>query len=582
MVVFALLSVLSYNQHNMNQVTIKSLFFKYKFYLIAIVLFSFIANGLNLYVPKLVGETIDKLISKQTGDSSIVITLTVIILSSLAFSLIELVFSTWFSEKFAQDLRISAFNNLVRQPYQYVIKEGSAKIITIFGSDVDNIQENFTNSLSYLFQALVLFIGAAYLMFSVSWKLTIIAILTLPLISLVFSNIFSRIGKLFGQSQINLTDLNNIATETTASSTLVRVLSAFKWEQAKYTNANTQSKDISIKIVKGFSLMIPITTFITNLATISFIYFGGKLFESNELTVGQLTSFIGYFSLLITPIFILGFTSQGISQALESWKRVEPVINANEQAIDGTHTSTKLLGQYELKNVTLEYLGKKVLDNISLTIPAGKKTALLGPTGAGKSQLLNILIGLNQPTSGEILLDGVCLVDWNKDDLLAKVGIVFQDSLIFDGTLNDNIVMGREVSREQLLTAIDTAELSSYISSMEDNTETMLQEKGSNLSGGQKQRVTLARALVTNPDLLLLDDFTARVDKNTEIAIQSKIASNYTNTSIIQVCQKIETIQNYDNIIVLMEGQLVGQETHTQLLESSSEYQQIYKSQQLV
>jgi ATP-binding cassette, subfamily B, bacterial len=566
----------------MTKVTIKSLFLKYKFYLIAIVLFSFVANGLNLYVPKLVGETIDKLISKQTGDNNIVITLSIIIFASLAFSLIELVFSTWFSEKFAQDLRVSAFSNLVKQPYQYVIQEGSAKIITIFGSDVDNIQENFTNSLSYLFQALVLFIGAAYLMFSVSWKLTIIAILTLPLISLVFSNIFARIGKLFGQSQINLTDLNNIATETTSSSTLVRVLSAFKWEQAKYTNANTQSKDISIKIVKGFSLMIPITTFITNIATIAFIYFGGRLYESNELTVGQLTAFIGYFSLLITPIFILGFTSQGISQALASWKRVEPVINANEQKVDGIHTAKQLLGQYELKNVTLEYLGKKVLDNISLTIPAGQKTALLGPTGAGKSQLLNLLIGLNQPTSGEILLDGVNLVDWNKDDLLSKVGIVFQDSLIFDGTLHNNITMGRDVNNEQINKAIDTAELSSFTSSMSDNVETMLQEKGSNLSGGQKQRVTLARALVTNPDLLLLDDFTARVDKATENSIQSKIANNYPKTSIVQVCQKIETIQNYDNIIVLMEGQLVGQGTHQFLLDTSNEYQQIYKSQQLV
>jgi ATP-binding cassette, subfamily B, bacterial len=568
----------------MNKTTIKSLLNKYKFYLIGLIILSILANATNLMVPRLIGELVDR-VSKnntQAADTTLYYIIAALIIAGFIMALCELMFSVWFSEKFAKDLKIQSFNNLTKQPYQYVINQGSANIITIFGSDIDNIQENFTSSISYIFQAIVLLIGALVLMIVTSWKLTIIAVLALPVIVVGFFFMFSKIGKFFALSQTNLTELNNTIGENINSANLVRVLASTSWEERKYFNFNNQSKNISLSIVKAFSFLLPFINLISNFVTVAFLYFGARIVTNGELSVGALTAFLGYFALLITPIFILGFTSQGISQALASWKRVEPIINADGKEIIGTYNPTRIAGDIEVKNINLEFGGKKVLDNINFVIKSGQKTAILGPTGAGKSQLLNILLGLSRPTSGEVFIDGHNILEWNQNTLLNKAGIVFQESLVFNRTVKENINMDRGLSDEDITKAVNTSQLQDYVKNLPNGYDTSVLAKGANLSGGQKQRLTLARALASSPDLLLLDDFTARVDGNTEKLIRDGIDSNYPNTQIIQVCQKIESIKNYDSIIVIMEGQLLAIGTHEELINKSPEYQQIYKSQQTV
>jgi ATP-binding cassette, subfamily B, bacterial len=568
----------------MNKTTIKSLINKYKWYLIGLIILSILANATNLMVPRLIGELVDR-VSKnntQAADTTLYYIIAALIIGGFIMALAELMFSIWFSEKFAKDLKIQSFNNLTKQPYQYVINQGSANIITIFGSDIDNIQENFTSAISYIFQAIVLLIGALVLMIVTSWKLTIIAVLALPVIVVGFFFMFSKIGKFFALSQTNLTELNNTIGENINSANLVRVLASTIWEERKYFNFNNQSKDISLNIVKAFSFLLPFINLISNLVTVAFLYFGARIVTNNELSVGALTAFLGYFALLITPIFILGFTSQGISQALASWKRVEPIINADGKEIIGTYSPDKIKGDIEVKNINLEFGGKKVLDNINFVIKSGQKTAILGPTGAGKSQLLNILLGLARPTSGEVFIDGHNILDWNQNTLLNKAGIVFQESLVFNTTVKENINMDRSISDVDITKAVNTSQLQDYVNNLPNGYDTSVLAKGANLSGGQKQRLTLARALASNPDILLLDDFTARVDSNTEKLIRDSLDTNYPNTQIIQVCQKIESVINYDSIIVIMEGQLLAQGTHEELLKTSPEYQQIYKSQQTV
>jgi ATP-binding cassette, subfamily B, bacterial len=560
----------------MNKTTIKSLLNKYKFYLIGLIILSVLANSTNLMVPRLIGELVDR-VSKnntQAADTTLYYIIAGLIIAGFIMALCELMFSVWFSEKFAKDLKIQSFNNLTKQPYQYVINQGSA--------DIDNIQENFTSSISYIFQAIVLLIGALVLMIVTSWKLTIIAVLALPVIVVGFFFMFSKIGKFFALSQTNLTELNNTIGENINSANLVRVLASTSWEERKYFNFNNQSKNISLNIVKAFSFLLPFINLISNFVTVAFLYFGARIVTSNELSVGALTAFLGYFALLITPIFILGFTSQGISQALASWKRVEPIINADGKETIGTYNPTRIAGDIVVKNINLEYNGKKVLDNINFVIKSGQKTAILGPTGAGKSQLLNILLGLSRPTSGEVFIDGHNILDWNQNTLLNKAGIVFQESLVFNTTVKENINMDRGLSDDDITKAVNTSQLQEYVKNLPNGFNTSVLAKGANLSGGQKQRLTLARALATSPDLLLLDDFTARVDSNTEKLIRDGIDSNYPNTQIIQVCQKIDSIKNYDSIIVIMEGQLLAQGTHEELINKSPEYQQIYKSQQTV
>ncbi len=561
-------------------ITLKSLFAKYSPYLFTVLVLATLVNLLNLYVPKLIGETIDNVISKDQLNYQPIYTIIAVGFGYLVFALLELGVGTWFSEKFALDIRIATMKNLVKQPYQYVISEGSAKVITVLGSDIDNIQDNFTSSITFIFQAIVLFIGAATLMFMMSWKLTLIALVSIPVIAMIFGAIFGQVGKLFALSQKNLTDLNNSVAENISSSMLVRVLSSFSWENAKFNNNSELSKKISFKIIRAFSTLLPVTNLLTNITVLIILYFGFGFYGSKEISLGQLTTFIGYFSLLITPIFILGFTLQSITQAYASWGRIAPLLNANEQRIAGQNVDKNFIPNFEIKNVSLIYGGKEVLDNVSFKVEAGKKTAILGPTGAGKSQLLNLLVNLNKPTSGQILLNDKNIEEYDMDNLLSNVGICFQESLLFDNTLKYNITLGRDVTEDQLNRAIDTANLRALVS--EKGLDVMINERGSNLSGGQKQRVTLARAIATEPKLILLDDFTARVDGNTEREIRDNLNKNYPQSTIVQIAQKVESIIDYDNIIVLMEGQLVAQGKHEELIKSSTEYQQIVKSQQLI
>jgi ATP-binding cassette, subfamily B, bacterial len=568
----------SINKQNM--ITLKTLFIKYSPYLITVLILATLVNALNLYVPKLIGETIDNVIKKNNLNYQPVILILSIGVAYLIFALLELAVSTWFSEKFAMDTRIATMNNLVKQPYQYVINEGSAKVITILGSDIDNIQDNFTSSLTYIFQAVVLFIGAAVLMFMMSWKLTLIALVSIPIVAMVFGFIFGKVGKLFQLSQRNLTDLNNSVAENISSSLLVRVLSSYTWENAKFGNNSELSKKISFNIIRAFSIMLPATNFLTNITILIILYFGFGFYGNNEISLGQLTTFIGYYSLLITPIFILGFTLQSVSQAFASWGRVAPLLNANEQRVEGDIVDRNFEPNFEIKNLNLEYGGKSVLKDVTFNIVAGQKTAILGPTGAGKSQLLNLLVNLNKPTSGTIELNGKNIDQYDMDILLKNVGICFQESLLFDNSLLYNITLGRDVTDAQLNTAIDTANLRKLVE--EKGLDVMINERGANLSGGQKQRVTLARAIIMEPKLILLDDFTARVDSNTEKEIRDNISKNYPSSTIVQIAQKVESIIDYDNIIVIMEGQIVGQGKHEELIKSCTEYQQIYKSQQLI
>jgi ATP-binding cassette, subfamily B, bacterial len=568
----------SINKQNM--ITLKTLFIKYSPYLITVLILATLVNALNLYVPKLIGETIDNVIKKNNLNYQPVILILSIGVAYLIFALLELAVGTWFSEKFAMDTRIATMNNLVKQPYQYVINEGSAKVITILGSDIDNIQDNFTSSLTYIFQAVVLFIGAAVLMFMMSWKLTLIALVSIPVVAMVFGFIFGKVGKLFQLSQRNLTDLNNSVAENISSSLLVRVLSSYSWESAKFGNNSELSKKISFNIIRAFSVMLPVTNFLSNITILIILYFGFGFYGNNEISLGQLTTFIGYYSLLITPIFILGFTLQSVSQAFASWGRVAPLLNANEQRIEGDIVDRNFEPNFEIKNLNLEYAGKSVLKDVTFNIVAGQKTAILGPTGAGKSQLLNLLVNLNKPTSGTIELNGKNIDQYDMDVLLKNVGICFQESLLFDNSLLYNITLGRDVTDAQLNTAIDTANLRQLVE--EKGLDVMINERGANLSGGQKQRVTLARAIIMEPKLILLDDFTARVDSNTEKQIRDNMNKNYPSSTIVQIAQKVESIIDYDNIIVIMEGQIVGQGIHDNLIKNCTEYQQIYKSQQLI
>jgi ATP-binding cassette subfamily B protein len=258
--------------------------------------------------------------------------------------------------------------------------------------------------------------------------------------------------------------------------------------------------------------------------------------------------------------------------------RIGVVLNSPDD-VQGGRIVDSLHGDVGMNDVSLAFGEKLVLKNVSLTIPAGTKTAIIGPTAAGKTQLLYLLIGLLKPTSGTVTYDGEPIDDFNKESLHRHVGFVFQDSVIFNLTLRENIAFSTNVEQQDISKAIATAELDDFITALPQGLETVVSERGTSLSGGQKQRVMLARALALNPRVLLLVDFTARVDSTTERAILDNVHRNYPGITLISVTQKIASVVDYDQIILLMEGEVLAIGTHAQLMETSTEYVQLFDSQ---
>jgi len=296
------------------------------------------------------------------------------------------------------------------------------------------------------------------------------------------------------------------------------------------------------------------------------------------MSLGNFTAFNSYLAILIFPIVMIGFMSNVIAQASVSYARIGAVLAAPEEDKGGDIVA-ELRGDVAMDNVTLAFGDKRVLKNVSFTATAGSKTAIIGPTAAGKTQLLYLLTGLLKANSGTVAYDGTPIEAYNKEALHRRVGFVFQDSVIFNLTLRENIAFSTSAGEHDLQKAIGTAELDDFIAALPEGLETIVSERGTSLSGGQKQRVMLARALALNPRVLLLDDFTARVDATTEKAILDNVHRNYPGITLISVTQKIASVVDYDQIILLMEGEVLAAGTHRELMETSTEYVQLYDSQ---
>jgi ATP-binding cassette, subfamily B, bacterial len=555
--------------------TFKQLIYTYKNYLSLLFALVGVVTGLSLAIPNLTGEVIKTLERGQTN-WSIIYSLGAVILVLLIVETLQVVVGAKFREKVGFDLRAKLMDKVVTQNYQNVNQIGIGQIITLFGSDVNNVKDIMAGELVLSIKAMLLFVGALVIIFYSNWQVGLIALVSLPVIVLAFSWIFKSVTKYFKLSQENQTDLNNAISQNIYGSNLVRVQNSQSWETVKFNFLTNTSKNISFKIIEAFSALIPIINTVSSWTTFGILYFGAITYIAGQIKLGDINAYISYYTLLTAPIFIIGFNSQGIARLGVSLKRINELLVSPEETPTGDFKETIKEG-IEVRDVNLEYAGKKVLKDINFKIPLGKKTAILGPTGAGKSLLISLLTGMIKPTTGQVLIDDVEISNWNQNFIKDKMTTVFQESLIFTGDLKANIILNRDFDQTKFDQALETSTLDELY-----KTKGGISELGGNLSGGQKQRLTLARALYNRPLILLLDDFTARVDSETETKIQKLLKQNYPETTIVTISQSIETIKNYDQIILVMEGELLAVGTHEELMTNSPEYRQIEASQRVV
>jgi ATP-binding cassette, subfamily B, bacterial len=543
--------------------------------LVVLVLFS---NALTLWLPRLLSHGIDGYLKHGSLN-------TVIWEYAIAAGLIFLLtygqtfVQTYASEQVARDLRKKLSEKISTQSFAEVQKVTPSKLLTNLTSDIDSIKMFVAQAVVNLVSSVFLIIGASILLLSINWKLGLAVLAVIPIIGITFFLILQKVRALFLQTREVIDWLNKVINESILGAALIRVLNSQSEEHVKFAEVNSKARDIGLSILKLFSAMIPTITFVANLATLAILVLGGKFIIQGTMSLGDFASFNGYLVILIFPIIMIGFMSNIIAQAQASYGRIAAVLSSPEPKDEGTLTSP-LTGSIQIEDISLLYGQKPALKDVTIKIAAGSKVAIIGPTAAGKTQLMSLLIGLIQPTTGTVEYDNHDINEYQRENLYKQIGLVFQDSIIFNMSLKENIAFNTDVTEADMEKAIETAELFDFIHDLPEGLETVVSERGNSLSGGQKQRIMLARALAINPKILLLDDFTARVDSNTEQKILENVSKNYPGITLVSVTQKIASVESYDQIIVLMEGEVIASGKHDDLMRTSPEYVQIYNSQQ--
>jgi len=550
----------------------------YKLMIFGLIAFALLSNAVNLVIPKLISHSIDDFSKGAFNYQKIILEFLVAALIIFIFTFLQGILQTYASERVARDLRTKLSDKISRQSYAFILQSNPSKLLTNLTSDMDSVKMFVSMAVVSLASSLFIVIGASALLISIDWQLALAVLIIIPIIIGAFMIVFRKLTSMFKKSREVVDRLNKIINESILGAALVRVLNSQTTEYSKFMDANTQARNLGMSILRLFATLIPIVVFVSNMASLVILALGGHFVISGRMSLGDFAAFSSYLVILIFPIMVIGFIGNFIAQASVAYGRIREVMDAPETRDTGT-VDTPLKGNIQMQNIVVNYGEKPVLKNISLTIKPGTRTAIIGPTAAGKTQLLYLLTSLIKPDSGSIVFDGIDINDYNKETFQHQIGFVFQDSVIFSMSLRENIAFNELVTDELMKKAIETAELGDFINTLPEGMETIVSERGTSLSGGQKQRIMLARALALNPKILLLDDFTARVDNQTEQKILENVSKNYPGLTLLSVTQKIDSVKNYGQIILLEEGEILASGTHEELLESSPEYVQIFDSQ---
>lgn len=550
----------------------------YRGMILLLVLLSLISNGISLSIPNISRHAIDAFIA---GRLDIPRTVELFLGSALGVFVFTYGMSyvqTYTSETVARNLRTQLAARISRQNYSFLQKTNPSQLLTNLTADVDSVKGFVAQAIASIFSSIFIILGASIMLLTIRWQLALCVIAIIPIIGFTFYIVLKKVRALFKAAREVIDSLNKVINESIIGAALIRVIHSQQLEYAKFITANSKALGIGLRMLKLFATLIPVIIFTANIATLTILALGGHYVIFGSMTLGDFMAFNSYLQMLIFPILIIGFMSNVIAQAQASYGRIAGVLYTPDPEEKGTLVAT-LKGDIRFRDVTVNFGEKTVLKDLSFHIRSGSKTAVIGPTAAGKTQLLYLLTNLGHPTHGSIDFDGHPLDDYKKEDFHRQIGFVFQDSILFNLSIRENIAFSDSVTDESLAKAIATAELKEFIDSLPQGLDTIVSERGTTLSGGQKQRIMLARALAVNPRVLLLDDFTARVDTHTEKKILANVRAGYPEITLVSVTQKIASIEDFEQIILLMEGELIAAGTHEELMRTSPEYVQIYQSQ---
>jgi ATP-binding cassette subfamily B protein len=536
------------------------------------------------------GLTVAQLQANQSGATAAI---AMVMAGVVGFAILRALFA--FSQSFnaervsqsvAYDFRRDLFAKISRLSFSYHDKNQTGQLMIRATDDVEKVRLFIGQGLLLTLQAFVLLIGTLVILWFTNQALTLAVLPILP-VALVLFMIFGSVSQpLFRQVQQRISRLNTILQENMAGLKVVKAFAREPQEEARFDEAADSVLAQQLKVARIFSFLFPLIFLIMSLGQAAILYFGGVQIIQGTLTLGEWQKFSLYLIYVFFPLGQLGFIISLMSQASASAQRIFEILDTKNEVEDkpGALDLAAVTGDVTFDDVTFRYFkgGEPVLDHISFTATAGQTVALLGATGSGKTTIINLIPRFYDAIEGRVLLDGHDVRDITLDSLRAQIGIVLQETTLFGGTIRANIAFGRpEATDAEVIAAARAAAAHDFIMEFPQGYQTPVGERGSTLSGGQKQRIAIARALLLNPRILILDDSTSSVDLATEYRIQQALDKLMQGRTSFVIAQRISTVLNADQILVLDKGRIVARGTHEELLESSEIYAEIYSSQLL-
>ncbi len=543
---------------------------------------------LDLSIPRLIQRIIDQGINQQ-NQAVVIQTAVVMLVLSLLSAIIAIGnnnFSVQVGESVARDLREAIFLKIQTFSFGNLDQRKTGQLMVRLTSDVQAYQRLVQITLRIGTRAPMLMIGSLILMITTSPSLALTMLPLLLVTSGLIIFVIVRMEPLYLTVQQKLDRLNTVLQENVAGVRLVKAFVRADFEGRRFESANESFAERSVKVMQFMATVTPVLTACVNVGIVIVIWAGGIQSIEGSLSVGQIVAFTNYLLTTMAPLALMTLLSTVWAGGIASAGRVTEVLETMPEVQDKPDAlplPDPVQGRIRFKDVAFHYNGNStelVLDGINLEVEPGQTVAILGATGAGKSTLVSLVPRFYDVSAGQVLIDGIDVRDLQQDSLLAQIAMVPQESILFSGTVRDNIRYGApEASEAEVIAAAKAAQAHDFVSSFPQGYDTHIEERGANLSGGQKQRLSIARALLTRPKILILDDSTSSVDVETETKIQEALESQGFQHTTLVVAQRISTVLKADKIIVIDQGRVAAEGTHQELLRSSPIYQEIYDSQ---
>ena len=574
---------------------IKNYMTQYKVALIVVFIFAIGSTIFTIVGPKILGnattEVYNGLVSKVSGGNGIdfgkigkiLLTLFGLYIISAIFSFVQGFTMTNIAQKITYKIRNDLSLKINKLPMKFFDKKTHGEVLSIITNDIDTLSMNLNQSITQIITTICTIIGILIMMLSISWQMTIISLVILPITIFVVKIIVGKSQKYFRNQQDYLAEANGQVEEIYSGLDIVKVFNGEKKAEEEFKKANDKLYLSGWKSQFLSGLIHPLMRFIGNIAYVAVAVAGGYFAIQGTITVGNIQSFIQYNRQFVQPIEQVAQISAMLQSMIAATERIFDFLEEKEEEVTakGKLDTAKLNGNIEFKNVQFGYDDDKVIINdFNAKIKEGQKIAIVGPTGAGKTTIVKLLMRFYDVNSGEILVDGYNIKDFKRGNLRKMFGMVLQDTWLFGGTVKENIKYSKQDATEnEVIKAAKAAHVHHFIKTLPHGYDSLINEESSNISAGQKQLLTIARVILANPKVLILDEATSSIDTKTEIQIQSAMDNLMKGRTSFIIAHRLSTVKNADLILVINHGDIVEQGTHDELLEKKGFYAELYNSQ---